>query len=206
MQREINSTIPGWVIWFVGLPGAGKSTYARAVFRGLQNKGEKVQYLSMDEWRKDNSPNPIYISEERVRLYRLFAEEATKIAYSGINVIMDGTAPQLFMRHYARGLVPFFAEVFVRCPLEIAIQRESNRSEGLVMAGLYKKALQRKETGVDFQGLGEVIGVDVPFEEDSLAECVINSEYMSVEQGRDHVLAFLDRWKYQQCNKIEGKQ
>ncbi len=196
MQKELNRTIPGWVIWFVGLPGSGKSTYARAVFEDLQNKGEKVQYLSMDEWRKVNSPNPKYTSQERVRLYRLFAEQAAGIACSGTNVIMDGTAPQLIMRQYARGLVPHFAEVFIRCPLEIAIQRESGRPEGLVMADLYKKALQRRETGVVFQGLGEVIGVDVPFEEDSQAECVINSESMSVEQGRDHVLTFLARWKY----------
>ena len=196
MQKEKNRAIPGWVIWFVGLPGAGKSTYARAVFKDLENKGEKVQYLSMDEWRKINSPNPKYTWEERVRLYRLFAEQAAKIAYSGINVIMDGTAPQLSMRHYARSLVPRFAEVFVHCPLEIAIEREDSRPEGMVMAGLYKKALRRKETGVDFPGLGEVIGVDVPFEEDNLAECVINSEYISVEQGRDQVLSFLAGWEF----------
>jgi adenylylsulfate kinase len=205
MEKEINGTTPGWVIWFVGLPGSGKSTYAGAVFKDLQNKGEKVQYLSMDEWRKVYSPNPKYTWEERARLYRLFAEEASKIAYNGVNVIMDGTAQQLSMRNYARKLVPRFAEVFVRCSLEIAIRRESSRPDGPVMANLYNKALKRKQMGVDFQGLGEVIGVDVPFEEDSLAECIIDSEYMSVEQGRDHVLAFLDRWKYQQCYTVEGQ-
>lgn len=196
MKNE-QSTTPGWVIWFVGLPGAGKSTYASAVYQVLRNKGENVQYLSMDEQRRIYSPNPKYNTEERARLYRLFAKEAARIAYRGANVIMDGTAPERSMRQYARELVPCFAEIFVHCPLEMAIRRESNRKNGLVMAGLYKKALKRKETGVDFDRLGEVIGVNTPFEEDPLAECVIYSDRMTIEQGRDHVLAFLDRWKSQ---------
>ena len=91
-----NSKIPGWVIWFVGLPGAGKSTYARAVYQLLRSKGEKVEYLSMDERRPVYSTNLEYTSEERVRSYRLFAEEAARMTLSGTNVIMDGTAPECY--------------------------------------------------------------------------------------------------------------
>ena len=188
---------PGWVIWFVGLPGAGKSTCASAVYQALKGKGEDVQYLSMDEQRQAYSPIPKYTAEERARSYRLFAEDAARMAYRGTNVIMDGTAPKRSMRRYARKLVPHFAEILVRCPLEMAIHREGNRPEGLVMADLYRKALKRKKTGIDFEGLGEVVGVDTPFEEDRLAECVIDSDQMSIEQGRDHVLAYLDKWKSQ---------
>ncbi len=196
MESE-NDREPGWVIWFVGLPGSGKSTYAGAVYRVLRGKGENVQYLSMDERRRAYAPSPKYTPEERARAYKLFAEEAARIAHRGNNVIMDGTGPKRSMRRYARKLVPRFAEVFVRCPLETAIQREGNRAEGLVMADLYQKALKRRGTGLQFEGLGEVIGVDTPFEEDHLAECVVDSDKRSVEQGRDQVLAFLDTWKSQ---------
>ena len=55
---------------------------------------------------------------------------------------MDGTAPKLFMREYIRKLVPYFAEIYIRCPLETAMHREANRQDGLVMADLYKKALK----------------------------------------------------------------
>lgn len=194
MASENRST-PGWVIWFVGLPGAGKSTYARAVYEVLSSKGEDIKYLSMDERRRAYSAIPEYTEEERFRAYKLFVEEATQIAHSGTNVIMDGTAPRRAMRRYARKLLPHFAEIFVRCPLKVAINREDNRFGGLVISGLYRKALKRKQTGIDLEGLGEVIGVDIPFEEDRMAECVIDSDKMSVEQGRDHVLAFLDKWK-----------
>lgn len=183
------------MIWFVGLPGAGKSAYAQAVYKALQMNGENVRYLSMDERRKAYFHTPQYTAEERTKAYRLFADEAAQIAYQGQNVIMDGTAHRLSMREYMRRLVPRFAEVFVCCSLEIAMQRERNRPEGVVVCDLYEKALTRKETGAHFEGLGEVIGVDTEFEEDPSAECVIDSEQESIEEGCKKVLAFLDRWQ-----------
>ena len=73
--------------------------------------------------------------------------------------------------------------------------REANRPEGLVMADLYKKALERKQTGIQIEGLGQVVGVDTPFEENPMAECVIESGEMRIEEGRDHVLASLAVWR-----------
>ena len=188
-------TAPGWVIWFVGLPGSGKSTYARAVWAALKAKGIDVEYLGMDERRRDYVARPAYTEEERAAAYRLFAGQAARLAGEGRNVVMDGTAHRRAMRQHLRGLVPRFAEVYVRCSLETAMRREKGRPEGLVMAGLYEKALERKRTGARYAGLGEVIGVDIEFEEDDAAECVIDSERESVEQGRDRVLAYLARWQ-----------
>jgi adenylylsulfate kinase len=194
MVDKKNAT-PGWVIWFVGLPGAGKSTYAQAVYQSLRKRNLNVKYLSMDERRKAYIPAPEYTEAERIESYKLFAEEAAQIAYEGQNVIMDGTAHRLSMREYMRQLVLRFAEIFVRCSLETAMHRESNRQEGQVMADLYKKALARKKTGAQFEGLGEVTGVDTEFEENQSAECVIDNDQESIEQGRDKVLAFLARWQ-----------
>ena len=191
---ENKKTTPGWVVWFVGLPGSGKSTYARAVFQALQEKRMNVRYLSMDERRKSYIPVSEYTETERINVYKLFVEEAAQTAYEGRNVIMDGTAHRLSMRDQMRRLVPRFAEVFVRCSLETAMQREKNRPEGSVMADLYEKAINRKETGIQIEGLGEVIGVDTEFEENLSAECIIDSERESIEQGRDKVLAFVTRW------------
>ena len=189
-----NKKETGWVIWFVGLPGAGKSTYAQAVYHALQEQGIDVHYLSMDEKRKDYSPTHRYTPEERDKAYHLFAGEAARIANQGTNVIMDGTAPRLSMREYARRLVPHFAEIYIRCPLQTAMCREESRPEGQVMANLYSKALERKRTGAHTEGLGEVIGVDTPFEENPTVECVIDSDGVSIEKGRDQVLDFLAAW------------
>jgi len=196
MERESKEKIiPGWVIWFVGLPGAGKSTYANAVYEALQENGEHVRYLSMDERRKSYFQIPQYTAEERVQAYKFFVKEAVSIVREGNNVIMDGTAPKLSMRENMRRLVPYFAEIYVRCPLDIAINREANRPEGQVMSDIYGKALKRKENGTYFEGLGDVIGVDTPFEENPKAECVIESDKMSIKLGRDHVLTFITTWQ-----------
>ena len=195
MKIDASGDAQGWVIWFVGLPGAGKSTFARAVCEALHYAGRKVSYLSMDSRRGVYFPLPQYTHEERAEAYRLFAHEAAHIARTGRNVIMDGTAPELSMREYARRLVPHFAEVYVSCPVEVAMRREQNRAQGTVMAHLYRKALERQRTGVPCYGLGEVVGVDVPFEENPAAECTLDSDQIGVEEGRDRVLELLARWQ-----------
>jgi len=185
----------GWVIWFVGLPGSGKSTYALSVYDALQKRGKNIRYLSMDEKRKAYIQSPQYTAEERTKAYDLFVQEAAQIAEEGTNVIMDGTAPRLLMREYMRKLVPRFAEIYIRCPLETAMNREAKRADGLVMADLYRKALKRKQAGTYFKGLGEVVGIDIPFEENPLAECIIESDQVSIGEGRDRVLDFLSSWQ-----------
>jgi len=193
MQDKQNKA-QGWIAWFVGLPGSGKTTYALAVYNALMDRAEDIRFLSMDEQRGIYSPNPEYTDEERNRAYRLFAEEAVEIAAGGMNVIMDGTAHRLAMREYARGLVTKFAEVYVRCSLGVAMDRERDRPGGLVMADLYQKALERKRTGTHFEGLGQVVGVDILFEENPMAECVIESDRETIEQGRDRVLDLISKW------------
>lgn len=189
-----NFSTQGWALWFVGLPGSGKSSVARVVFAALEQRGFGVVHLEMDTRRKIYFPSPVYSPEERATAYDLFVREASDLVEKGKGVIMDGTAHHLAMRQAARQRIPRFAEVYVRCPLDVAIARERSRPEGFVMAGLYEKALDRQGTGRQYPGLGQVVGVDAPFEEDPRAECVVDSEKMSIAEARDKVLAFWDTW------------
>jgi adenylylsulfate kinase len=74
------------------------------------------------------------------------------------------------------------------------MKREAARPEGTVMAGLYDKAMKRKATGQKFEGLGQVIGVDVPFEEDPAAELVLDAASANTEAMRDQVLERFAVW------------
>ena len=185
----------GWALWFVGLPGSGKSSVARGVAEALEARGMDVVHLQMDERRKAYFPKPTYSSEERAKAYELFADEGASLAAAGKGVVMDGTAPRVAMRARARNAIARFAEVYVECPLEVAMQREKNRPEGLVMAGLYEKALERKEKGTQFPGLGQVIGVDIPFERDERAECVVDNASLTLEQAVSRVIQWFDGWQ-----------
>jgi adenylylsulfate kinase len=107
---------------------------------------------------------------------------------------MDGAAYLARFREYARSLIPRFAEIHVRCRLETAMAREARRPEGLVMAGLYAKALERQRTGRRFPGLGEVVGVDVPFEENPRAELSITNDDIPKDETRRRALTWLHGW------------
>ncbi|MBF0481948.1 MAG: adenylyl-sulfate kinase [Desulfovibrionaceae bacterium] len=184
----------GCAVWFTGLPGSGKSAIAQAVRDALAAAGLPSVLLSMDERRGRYSAHPGYTGEEREAAYRAFADEAAGLTRTGNIVLMDATAYKLAMRRYAREKIERFAEVYVRCPLAAAMRREAARPDGLVMAGLYAKAVRRKTTGAPVPGLGEVVGVDVPFEENPAAECRVDSERLSISEARDLVLARFANW------------
>ncbi len=184
-----------WAVWITGLPGCGKSTIAEMLLNKLREDGLKVVKLCMDERRKFYIPNPEYTCKERQRAYNLFVEDAVSVMESGRCVIMDGTAHEKCWRNDAREKIEFFAEVYLRCPVNMAMKRESGRQQGLVKAGLYEKALERQRTGKQFQDLGEVIGVDVKFQEDHNAECIIDTADKTPEEVLQGVINCLQKWR-----------
>ncbi len=185
----------GRCVWFVGLPGCGKSSISKSVYMALVEKGVESVYLEMDRMRKRYFPHPKYTKEERDKAYEYFVEDAYREFLKGRFVIMDGTAYRLYMRKKAREKMGNrFAEIYIKCSVDVAMERESKRENGLVMAGLYKKALDRKLTGKQYPGLGDVIGVDVDFEEDKNCELIIENDHISLDEAVSRVLKFIDLW------------
>lgn len=178
----------GRAVWITGLPGAGKSTVAKAVHDALLRLGVDAVWLRMDERRKAYFPKPDYSDRERESAYRMFVDEAAGLAAQGKTVLMDATAHKLIWRDLARQRIPDFAEVALLCPLETAMQREAGRPGGLVMADLYAKAIERRRTGREFPGLGPMVGVDVAFEPNPDAELVLNAGTLGKDELRDRVL------------------
>ncbi len=163
-----------FVIWITGLPGSGKSTIAKKLLKLLKDNKISIKYLRLDKFRKKIVPNPKYTEEERDFVYRKLGDYAIELSKNN-NVLIDATAHKKLYRDYVRKKVNNFIEVYIKCPLDICIKRETNRKESLVMARIYKKALERKMHRKKFDGLGQVIGVDVPFEENKSSEIIINS-------------------------------
>jgi len=191
MIKKPNS---GFGVWITGLPGCGKSRLAKGVVHELRAMGLDAVRLSMDERRRAYVPEPKYTEEEREAAYGLFAAEAAALVAEGKAVVMDGSAYRLAWRRRARELIPRFCEIRVACPLAVAIERETHRQGGEVMARLYEQALRRKETGEDIPGLGQVIGVDVDFEDDPAAELTIDNTALAKEETLARAMAFLRKW------------
>lgn len=184
----------GRAVWVVGLPGCGKSTVAKGLRHHLEAGGKHVILLEMDQRRKKYFPKPTYSAQEREQAYAMFVDEAADLVQQGHFVIMDGAAYKRSFRTYARQRISRFAEIILNCSLEEAMEREAGRPEGKVMADLYEKALRRKKTGQQIEGLGEVIGVDVKFEPNTDAELVIDNIDLSKEECLEKALHFLDTW------------
>jgi len=177
-----------WIVYITGLPGSGKTTIARALLKLLASQGIEASYLRLDEIRREIIPEPHYTEEERERVYQAYAERGLKLFRQGKNVILDATAHRKKWRDLIRAQVINFLEIYIKCDLDTCIKRESQRKEGLVMADIYKKALERKKAGKDFPGLGEIIGVDVPYEENERAEVKIESDKFSAEEAAKRII------------------
>ncbi|HZW56920.1 MAG TPA: adenylyl-sulfate kinase [Nitrososphaerales archaeon] len=167
----------GTVIWFNGLPGSGKSTIAKMVLQELLSQKFNFEYVSMDAIRSKIFPNPQYTDAERDAAYRALVLIGSFLSKNGVNVILDGTGHKIVWRELARQEIgASFLEVYVKCPVEVCMQREASReNQPAIRANLYRDALKRLATGKRLEGLGKVPGVDEPFEESENPEITVDS-------------------------------
>jgi len=181
----------GWAVWITGLPGSGKTKRAKELLKRLEQKNVKVEYLRMDKIRKILTPERNYTEEERDHAYRALVLLGKFLTEHGTNVIIDATGHRKVWRELARELIPNFAEVYVKCPLETCVERESNRKNNLVVSDLYKKAMKRLKTGEDVDDIGEMIGIDVPYEEPEKPELIIDSKKLSIKESSDKIFQMI---------------
>ena len=104
--------------------------------------------LSLDHIRKVLTPEPKYTDEERKLVYRSLVLMAQLLVEQGEkNVIIDATGNRREFRYLARRMIPEFAEIYVKCPLETCKAREASRRAQSVQKDLYKSAVEGRLKG-----------------------------------------------------------
>lgn len=176
-------------LWLTGLPGSGKTTIRVEVERLLMREGVEPVVLAMDHLRKFLTPEPKYTEEEREIVYRALVLMARLLVENGPNsVIIDATGNQRRFRKLAREGIKEFAEVYIKCTMEVCKARESSRDSSLVEKDLYRKA--RK--GVLESG---VPGVTAPYEEPEDPEVVVQSDNLSPLEAAQEIIHYVrSRW------------
>ena len=174
MEREDK----GFVLWITGLPASGKTTLARELKRRLSDMGRRVELLDGDEVRRWLSPEAGFTREDRERHLRRVAYVSKLLARNGVVVIASFVSPYRKIRDEVRKIVEEdapFIEVYVRCPLEVAMERDPK--------GLYRRALAGE--------IKNFTGIDDPFEEPENPEVVVDSSAMNVDEEVERVMSEL---------------
>jgi len=171
----------GWCVWVTGLPGSGKSTVARALLKRLRDIGVQAQIVSSDMLREVVTPKPSYSEEERDMVYGAIVFVAKLLTQNGVNVVIDATGNRRRYRDQARKGIPRFMEAYLQCPLEVCIQRETERKEYVYAPrDIYKKAFAGESATVP--------GIGAPYEEPLHPEVVVDSDRLNPEQCAQRIL------------------
>jgi 3'-phosphoadenosine 5'-phosphosulfate synthase len=174
------STSPGFTLWLTGLSGAGKSTIARSLELALRERQRHVEVLDGDEVRENLSKGLGFSKEDRDTNIRRIAYVARLVSRSGGVAITAAISPYRATRDEARAQNGAFVEVFVRCPLNVLVERDTK--------GLYAKALRGE--------IAQFTGVSDPYEEPLAAEVVVDTDLETVEESTRKVLNKLEALGY----------
>ena len=130
----------GWCVWVTGLPGSGKSVIVEALMKMLKKQKVHVQVVSVDMLRRVMTPKPTYGEDERDMVYAAIAFVAKLLTENGVNVVVDATGNRRRYRDNTRKIIPKFMEAYVRCPLEVCMERESKRGRTFMPPkGIYQR-------------------------------------------------------------------
>ncbi len=160
----------GMAIWLTGLPGSGKSSIADEI----KSLHPDFVILRMDEFRKIVTPEPVYSDPEREIVYRSLVYLAKELTDLGHTVIIDATGNKRRWRELARELIPRYAEVYLKCPVEECVKRERQRQE---TRGAPKDIYQKGKQG------WPVPGINVPYEEALSPEIIIDTGSTAVHEA-----------------------
>jgi bifunctional enzyme CysN/CysC len=126
----------GAVIWLTGLPGAGKSTLAKALERRLFSRGGSPVLLDGDTLRAGLNGDLGFSPKDRSENIRRLAEVATLLARNGHLAIVAAVSPSRDDRAAARRIADdLFREVYVATPAEICEDRDPKGHYAKARAG-----------------------------------------------------------------------
>ena len=167
----------GFVLWFTGYSGAGKSTVAGVVLDRLRERSVAVERLDGDEVRTHLSKGLTFSREDRDINVRRIGWVAGLLSRHGVGVITAAISPYADVRGEAREMATNFVEVFVDASLEECRQRD--------VKGLYARA-ERGE-------IPNFTGISDPYEPPQNPEVHLHTDQESPEESAQHVVDYLEQ-------------
>jgi adenylylsulfate kinase len=157
----------GFTLWLTGMSGTGKSTTAAYIAARLRQVGRNVEILDEGEVGEALWAGLGDTKEDRVTVVRRLGFVANLLTRNGVAALVPCVSPYKAGREENRRSIGRYVEVYVDCPTEKLIERDTT--------GRYKKALNGE--------IPNFIGITEPYEPPNSPEVTIHSDTESVEDG-----------------------
>ncbi len=167
----------GFVLWFTGFSGAGKSTVAGLVLDELRQRDVPVELLDGDEVRMHLSKGLTFSREDRDTNVRRIAWVAAMLSRHGVVAITAAISPYVAIRQEAREMADEFIEVFADAPIDECRQRD--------VKGLYARA--------DKGEIPNFTGVSDPYEPPPNPEIHLRTDQETPQQSAKRVITYLEQ-------------
>ena len=170
----------GFVLWFTGLSGSGKSTISNRLVSEFKARGYNVELLDGDEVRTHLSKGLGFSKEDRDTNIRRIGWVAKVLARNGVIAITAAISPYADIRNEIRADVESegraaFVEVYAYAPLDALVERD--------VKGLYKKALAGE--------IANFTGVSDPYEAPENPDFTAFTSEESVDKSVDRLINHL---------------
>ncbi|MDP9405547.1 MAG: adenylyl-sulfate kinase [Actinomycetota bacterium] len=165
----------GYVLWFTGLSGAGKSTIADLVVARLRAHDAPVELLDGDEVRTHLSKGLGFSREDRDTNVRRIGWVAGLLSRHGVGVVTAAISPYAAVRDEVRAMTTNFIEIFVDAPVDECRRRD--------VKGLYARA--------DRGEIPNFTGVSDPYEPPAVPELHLRTTEEQPEDSAARVLTYL---------------
>jgi adenylylsulfate kinase len=171
----------GCTLWFTGLSGSGKSTFAYTLEHALVQRGHLAYVLDGDNIRHGLNKNLGFSAADREENIRRIGEVAKLFADTGVVTMTSFISPYRKDRDTVRSLHDAgklaFIEIHVNTPIETCEKRDPK--------GLYKKARAGE--------LKNFTGIDDPYEPPLKPEMTIDATSVSPQDGALLILQYLQK-------------
>ena len=123
---KFNLGLPGKVIWITGLPGSGKTTLARALYKKLRKKSPGVILIDGDMIRAVCSNDLSYSRKDRLKsayriskLCKIFSDQELCVVCSTVSLFHE-------IHEWNRKNIKSYYQIFIDLEMDIIIKRNQN--------------------------------------------------------------------------------
>ena len=179
-NTQIPQSAPkGIVYWITGLPGSGKSTFARALTKHLREADRQALLLDADEARLALGPNFSFSREDRRKVGAIYSRLALIISNQGYDVACATVSMFDDLRRWNRDNISNYCEIYIRTPARLIMERHPH--------GLYARAVEKRVRNVP--------GVDQYIEEPKDPDVVIDNTDSVTRQDLNDIAEHLAKEK-----------